>query len=186
MNELVTTAVQAGSEETLQYLTFSVMRETMAIGILDVDEIIEVGDMTRVPMSNNSIRGVINLRGNVVPVVDLTSRLGGESQSELSKRSCIVLVDVRHDDERHTMGMLVDEVNEILEIPEEDIKKTPDFGTDIRPDFIERMGRVDNEFIILLNIERVLSVEELTDAYLTKMGSTQGSSSRPALTAPAD
>lgn len=169
MNELVTTSQLSLTEDSRQYLTFSVLNESMAIGILDVDEIIEVGDMTRVPMTNSSIRGVINLRGNVVPVVDLTSRLGGQREAQMTKRSCIVLVEVQQEDEQQTMGMLVDEVNEILEIPEEAIQKTPDFGTDIRPDFIERMGRVDDEFIILLNIERVLSVEELSDQHLSRV-----------------
>jgi purine-binding chemotaxis protein CheW len=167
MNELVTTSHVALTEDSLQYLTFSVLNESMAIGILDVDEIIEIGDMTRVPMTNSSIRGVINLRGNVVPVVDLTARLGGSGEAQLSKRSCIVLVEVTQEGARQTMGMLVDEVNEIIEIPEEAIQKTPDFGTDIRPDFIERMGRVDDEFIILLNIDRVLSVEELSGQVLS-------------------
>ena len=163
MNELVKTSMPtASASEPVQYLTFSVLNESMAIAILDVDEIIEAGAMTRVPMSNNSIRGVINLRGNVVPVVDLASRLGGKRATQMTKRSCIVLVDVMLEDERHTMGMLVDEVNEILEIPEENIQKTPDFGTDIRADFIQRMGRVNEDFIILLNIERVLAVDELS------------------------
>lgn len=163
MNELATTDNLAATDESQQYLTFSVLKELMAIPILDVDEIIEVGAMTRVPMTANSIRGVINLRGNVVPVIDLTYRLGDDNPASLSKRSCIVLVEIILEGERHTMGMLVDEVNEILEIPADAIQKTPDFGTDIRPEFIQRMGRVGDEFIILLNIERVLSVEELAN-----------------------
>jgi len=149
------------SEESTQYLTFSVQGRQMAIAILDVEEIIEVTDITRVPMCSQSIRGVINLRGNVVPVVDLSYRLG-DRIGNLNHRSSIVLVNNEVDDEQQTMGLLVDEVNEILEIPQQAIQKTPDFGTDINPDFILRMGRVNDQFIILLNVPAVLSVSELS------------------------
>lgn len=164
MGELTTAAggTLVAGEEPNQYLTFSVIGEHMAIGILDVKEIIEVSDMTRVPMTGDCIRGVINLRGNVVPVVDLSARLGGRV-SELTKHSCIILVEIDTDGEMQSMGMLVDEVREILEIPESDIQAPPDFGSDIRTDFIERMGRVEGEFIILLDIGRVLSVTELSE-----------------------
>ncbi|MET0064860.1 MAG: chemotaxis protein CheW [Candidatus Thiodiazotropha sp.] len=148
-------------DDASQYLTFSVNNEEMAVCILDVDEIIEIGDMTRVPMSNRSIRGVINLRGNVVPVIDLSHRLG-QGATEVTKRTCIILVNFVYDEEHQAMGLLVDEVNEILEISPDAIQKTPDFGTDIRQDFIGCIGRVDNRFIILLNIDRVLALDELS------------------------
>ncbi len=148
-------------EEATQYLTFFVAEERYAIAILDVKEIIEVSQMTRVPMTPDYIRGVINLRGNVVPVVDLCARLG-KGRSELTKRSCIVLVEVDTRNERQQLGMLVDEVNEILEIPASHLQPAPDFGTDIRTDFIQSMGRVDDVFMILLDINHVLSVEELS------------------------
>jgi purine-binding chemotaxis protein CheW len=165
MNQL-TTQVAADSpksidEEATQYLTFFVAEERYAIAILDVKEIIEVSQMTRVPMTPDYIRGVINLRGNVVPVVDLCARLG-KGRSELTKRSCIVLVEVEAGGERQPLGMLVDEVNEILEIPASHLQPAPDFGTDIRTDFIQAMGRVDDLFMILLDINHVLSVEELS------------------------
>lgn len=164
MGELTTIAggALAAGEEPSQYLTFSVIGEHMAIGILDVKEIIEVSDMTRVPMTGDCLRGVINLRGNVVPVIDLSARLGGRV-CDLTKHSCIILVESDIDGEAQSMGMLVDEVREILEIPESDIQAPPDFGSDIRTDFIERMGRVDGEFIILLDVGRVLSVTELSE-----------------------
>ena len=168
MGELVTAeeqvpeAVEALVDEPSQYLTFHVSEERFAISILDVKEIIEVRVMTRVPMTPNFIQGVINLRGYVVPVVDLAARLGRPC-SELNKRSCIVLVELETDNETQTAGMLVDEVNEILEIPEGDMQPAPDFGTDIRTDFIQRMGRVNDTFIVLLDINHVLSVSELSD-----------------------
>jgi len=145
-----------------QYLTFLVGKESFAISITDVNEIIEISSVTRVPMTPDYIHGVINLRGNVVPVIDLSARLG-HSCTEISKRSCIVLVEIDvTDDSTQLIGMLVDEVKEILEIPAENIQPAPDFGTDIRTEFIQAMGRVGDDFIILLAINRVLSVEELS------------------------
>jgi purine-binding chemotaxis protein CheW len=149
------------SEDTYQYLTFHVSDKRFAISILDVHEIIEVAAMTRVPMTPDFIQGVINLRGNVVAVVDLASRLG-QRPNDISKRSCIVLVEIDTEDEIQMIGMLVDEVNEILEIPNHNMQQAPDFGTDIRTDFIRSMGRVDDSFIILLDINHVMSVEELS------------------------
>ncbi len=143
-----------------QYLTFFVGGERFAIGILDVQEIIEVVNITRVPMMPEHIRGVLNLRGNVVPVVDLSVRLGHQ-RCEIDKRSCIVLTEVSHEENRQVLGMLVDEVNEILEIPYDALQPAPDFGASIRTDFIKHMGRVDDDFIILLDVNHVLSVHEL-------------------------
>jgi purine-binding chemotaxis protein CheW len=148
-------------EEANQYLTFFASGDRYAIDILDVNEIIEVGQMTRVPMTPDYIRGVINLRGSVVPVVDLCARLG-KGRGELTKRSAIVLVEMASQGERQVLGMLVDEVNEILEIDAAHLQPPPDFGTDIRTDFIRAMGRVDELFMILLDINHVLSAEELS------------------------
>lgn len=158
--------------EVAQYLTFLAGGERFAVGILDAQEIIEVGCMTSVPMTPEYIRGVINLRGAVVPVIDLSARLG-RGPSEVGKRSCIVLAEVDADGERQTLGMLVDEVNEILEIGRTDIRPPPSFGSEIRTDFIQAMGQVGDEFIILLEIDRVLSVAEL--AQLEHLGQTGAS-----------
>jgi purine-binding chemotaxis protein CheW len=155
-------AEQPDKTEAGQYLTFMTADECYAIGILDVQEIIEVGRMTRVPLTPAHIRGVINLRGSVVPVVDLNARLG-KSISGLSKRSCIVLVEVSYGEERQSLGMLVDEVKEILEIAPGDLQPAPAFGTDVRTDFIQAMGRVDDTFMILLDVNHVLSVSELAE-----------------------
>jgi len=148
-------------DQLRQYLTFRAGNENLAISILDVKEIIEINTITDVPMTPDYIRGVINLRGNVVPVIDLSARLGRQS-SEITNRSCIVLVQVDYNDDAQLLGMLVDAVDEILEIPEANIMPPPDFGADIRIDFIQAMGRVGDAFIILLNINRVLSVKELS------------------------
>ncbi|MEQ1529525.1 MAG: chemotaxis protein CheW [Methylococcales bacterium] len=151
----------AGQEQLQQYLTFLVGKDNLAISILDVKEIIEINTITRVPMTPAYIRGVINLRGNVVPVIDLSARLGREC-SEITKRTCIVLVQVDYHEESQLLGMLVDAVDEILDLPLANIMPPPDFGAEIRNDFIQAMGRVGEEFIILLNINRVLSVKELS------------------------
>lgn len=148
-------------DQLRQYLTFRAGNENLAISILDVKEIIEINTITDVPMTPDYIRGVINLRGNVVPVIDLSARLGRQS-SEITKRSCIVLVQVDYHEDAQLLGMLVDAVDEILEIPEANIMPPPDFGADIRTDFIQAMGRVGDAFIILLNINRVLSIKELS------------------------
>jgi len=159
-------------EEAGQYLTFFAAGERYAIDILDVKEIIEVGRITRVPMTPEYIRGVINLRGSVVPVVELSSRLGKDG-SELNKRSAIVLVEAASRGERQMIGMLVDEVDEILQIAASHLQPPPDFGTDIRTDFIRAMGRVEDVFMILLDINRVLSAEELSRLKQVVAGSAE-------------
>jgi len=165
MNEIAlnssTASALVSQGQAGQYLTFLVGQESLAISILDVKEIIEISNVTQVPMTPDYIHGVINLRGNVVPVVDLSARLG-HNCTEISKRSCIILVEIAVTDNVQLIGMLVDEVREILEIPTENIQPAPDFGTDIRTEFIQAMGRVGDDFIILLAINRVLSVEELS------------------------
>lgn len=148
-------------ENVTQYLTFLIATKTFAVGILDVNEIIEVSEMTDVPMMPDFIRGVINLRGNVVPVIDLAARMG-RGQSELSKRSCIVLVEInKQDGGSQPIGMLVDAVNEIVEIEQSHIQPAPNMGDGINTDFIQAMGRVNDLFIILLDIDHVLSTEQI-------------------------
>jgi|TARA_Y100000310_G_C20688689_1_gene820761 purine-binding chemotaxis protein CheW len=151
---------QVDDDALAQYLTFSVGDERFAIGIMDVREIIEVESLARVPMTPEHISGVINLRGNVVPVVDLAVRLG-RNCSAISEQSCIVVVEVVLAEQQQVLGMLVDSVEEILEIPEEDVGPPPNFGTDIRTEFITRMGWVGDRFIILLDTDNVLSAEDM-------------------------
>ncbi len=148
------------SDEATQYLTFSVADECLAMSIDAVQEIIETPQVTRVPMTPDFIRGVINLRGSVVPVIDLGARLG-KGPITPSKRSCVVLVEVQRSGEGSVLGMLVDEVKNILEIPPEDVKPPPEFGSELRTDFIEAMGRLEDVFVIILSIDHVLSIDEL-------------------------
>ena len=148
------------TEDQQQYLTFMLGGETFAIGILGIKEIIEYHGLTEVPMMPACIRGVINLRGAVVPVLDLAARFGKKS-SEVTKKTCIVIVEVQSGEERHDMGVVVDAVNAVLEIPASEIEPPPSFGAKIRSDFIEGMGKVNGKFVILLNVHQVLSTEEI-------------------------
>ncbi len=150
----------ASAGEAHQYLTFQLSGEMYAVGILNVKEIIEYGNLTEIPMMPDFIRGVINLRGRVVPVVDLAARFG-HAQSEIGKRTCIVIVEVRQGEDSHDLGIMVDAVSEVLEIPASEIEPAPSFGAKIRADFIAGMGKVAGKFVILLDIQRVLSSDEM-------------------------
>ena len=148
--------------EQKQYLTFMLGGEMFSIGILCIKEIIEYAGLTEVPMMPACIRGVINLRGAVVPVMDLSARFG-KSTTAVTKRTCIVIVEVTNDDqESQVMGVVVDAVNAVLEIPSSEIEPAPAFGAKIRTDFIEGLGKVNGKFVILLNVNRVLSVEDIS------------------------
>jgi purine-binding chemotaxis protein CheW len=151
----------AGLEQQGQYLTFILGGEVFAIGILNIKEIIKYAQLTEVPRMPEFIRGVINLRGSVVPVIDLRSRFG-KPASAVSRRTCIVIIEVIYDDELHVVGMMVDGVNEVLEIAPGEIEPPPSFGAKIRADFIRGMGKVDGKFVIILDVDHVLSMDELS------------------------
>lgn len=147
--------------EAGQYLTFVLGGEAYAIGILAIKEIIEYHALTEVPMMPACVRGVINLRGAVVPVVDLQARFGRKS-GEVTKRTCIVIVEVAARDERQVIGVVVDAVSEVLDIEAAAIEPAPSFGAGIRTDFIHGMGKVRGKFVILLDVDRVLSLDDLS------------------------
>jgi len=160
-NPVVTKWGNQEANELQQYLTFLLGDEMFAIGILSIREIIEYGFVTDVPMTPPFIRGVLNLRGAVVPVVDLAARFGRRTR-ESSKRTCIVIVDIEADNgSQQQMGVVVDAVNEVLEIADGDIEPPPEFGARIRNDFIKSMGRIAGKFVVILDLNRVLSVEEV-------------------------
>lgn len=143
-----------------QYLTFSAKGEMFAIGILNVKEIIEFGAITEIPLMPDFIRGVINLRGAVVPVIDLSTRFGGK-RTDIQRRTCIVIIEAHNPDGRQDLGIVVDAVSEVLEILPADIEPPPGFGARIRTDYIAGMGKVAGRFVILLDLRRVLSVDEM-------------------------
>lgn len=157
-------AVRATEAEAGQYLTFTLGAEMFAIGILSIKEIIEYGQLTEVPMMPKFVRGVINLRGAVVPVIDLQLRFG-RNTTDIGKRTCIVIVEVNDAaaGERHELGVVVDSVSEVIAIPATDIEKAPAFGANLRQDFIYGMGKVNERFVVMLNVNNALSVNEIAE-----------------------
>jgi purine-binding chemotaxis protein CheW len=147
-------------EETHQYLTFVLAGEVFAMGILAIKEIIEYANLTEVPMMPEYVRGVINLRGAVVPVIDLSVRFGKPS-SPVTKRTCIVIIEIVASGERHVFGVVVDAVNAVLDIPAAEVEPPPAFGTSVRTDFIHGMGKVNGKFVILLDVDHVLATDEM-------------------------
>lgn len=164
-------AAQGALAEHAQYLTFMLGGEVFAIGILAIKEIIEYGSLTEVPMMPECIRGVINLRGAVVPVMDLSTRFGKEARP-VTKRTCIVIVEVDAGGEQQVVGVVVDAVNAVLEIAGSEIEPAPTFGARIRTDFILGMGKVSGKFVILLNVDNVLSMDDL--GALAQIGTSAG------------
>jgi purine-binding chemotaxis protein CheW len=156
----MSTKPEASGDEASQYLTFMLGGETLAIGILAIKEILEYADLTTVPMMPACVRGVINLRGAVVPVMDLAARFGRPS-AEITRRTCIVIVEIESENDRHDVGVIVDTVNEVMEIPASEVEPAPSFGAKIRRDFIHGMGKVGGKFVVILDTNHVLSVEEV-------------------------
>lgn len=158
----------AGEASPGQYLTFSLQGEVYGLDILRVREILEYTRPTSVPMMPAFVHGVINLRGNVVPVIDLAQRFGRDA-TELRPRTCIVILEVDTDQGALSIGILVDAVNAVLDVGPGDIEPPPTFGTGLRQDFIRGMARTDAGFIILLDVARVLSVDDM--AAMARAGS---------------
>lgn len=145
-----------------QFLTFLLGEEVFGMDIRSVREIIQVGHTTPVPLMPAFVRGVINLRGAVVPVIDLHARFG-RAAARLGKKSCIVIFDGQPGPggERVELGLLVDAVSEVIEIAAEAIEPPPSFGTALRRDFIHGMGRVGERFVVVLDPDRAFDVEEM-------------------------
>ena len=160
MGALVKVDKQVAQEDGKQYLTFTLGSEMFAVETLTVKEIIEYGQLTNVPMLPGFIRGVINLRGAVVPVIDLGARFG-RNETAVTRRTCIVIIEAPGDDMQQDIGIVVDSVSEVLEIPASDIEPPPAFGAKIRTDFIAGMGKVNGKFVIMLDVGKVLSVDEI-------------------------
>lgn len=152
---------ESQSIDAQQYLTFSLQKELFAMNILRILEIREFGRITPVPMMPEFIRGVINVRGAVVPVVDLSVRFNGKA-SQPTKRSCIIIIETNGPQGMQDIGILVDSVSEVMDIPASEIEPAPAFGARIRSDFIEGMGKIHGDFVIILSVDKVLSVEELS------------------------
>ena len=143
-----------------QFLTFLLGGEMFAINILSIKEIIEYQPLTEVPLMPDFIRGVMNLRGAVVPVIDLAARFQ-RPVTEVGRRTCIVILEICHEDRVQDVGIVVDAVSEVIELKASQIEPPPAFGAKVRTDFIQGMFRAETRFVIILNIGSVLSLEEM-------------------------
>jgi purine-binding chemotaxis protein CheW len=157
----MTTATREALDQD-QYLTFLLAGEEYAIYILKVKEIIEYDTVTKVPKTPKWIRGVINLRGSVVPVVDLGLKFGMEERP-VTRTTCIVIVEGCWEEQQMLMGVMADAVSQVMDIAVEEIREVPAFGTRIRVDYLKGMAQLGKKFVLLLDIDKVLSVDEILD-----------------------
>ncbi len=149
-----------GAVETTQYLTFKLDGEVFALDITKVREVLDFTSITRVPRTPEFMRGVINLRGSVVPVVDLRLKFG-MTKTEKTVNTCIIIVEVEVDGETTLLGALADSVQEVMDLEPGHIEPAPRIGTRLNTEFIKGMGKRDADFTIILDIDRVFSTDEL-------------------------
>ena len=147
--------------ETTQYLTYKLGAEVFALDISKVREVLDFTTVTKVPRTPEFMRGVINLRGSVVPVVDLRLKFG-MSATEKTVNTCVIIVEVTVDGETTVLGALADSVQEVIDLGQGQIEPAPRIGTKLNTDFIKGMGKQDERFIIILDIDKVFSVDELS------------------------
>jgi purine-binding chemotaxis protein CheW len=162
-NEIMGSSNQAKNQlpqSTVQYLTFLTAGEEYAISIVKVSEIVEYEAVTTVPNTPIWFRGVTNLRGRVVPVVDLAVKFGLPA-SRITKFSCIIIAEVMFEGENLTMGVLADSVSQVIDLSADEIEETPPFGTRVKTEYLLGMGALGKKFCLILDIDKVLSADEL-------------------------
>lgn len=150
----------AGINETVQYLTFKLAEEVFALDVAKVREILEITTITKIPQAPDFMRGVINLRGSVVPVIDMRLKFGMTS-TEQTVNTCIIVVEASMDGDTAVLGALADSVQEVVEMEPENIEPPPHIGTRLNTGFIAGMGKVDSRFVMVLDIDKVFSSNEL-------------------------
>lgn len=150
-----------GNLETRQFLTFKLMEEIFALEIGKVREVLDFSGVTKVPQTPDFMRGVINLRGNVVPVVDMRLKFG-MSATEKTVNTCVIITEVSLEGENTVIGAMADSVQEVLDLEPGEIEPPPRIGTKLNTDFIMGMGKHNDQFIMILNIDKVFSADELT------------------------
>ncbi|HYQ47801.1 MAG TPA: chemotaxis protein CheW [Thermodesulfovibrionales bacterium] len=163
--------------ETTQYLTFRLAEEIFSIDISKVREVLDFTSITKVPQTPEFMRGVINLRGSVVPVVDMRLKFG-MSKTERTVNTCIIIVEISVDGDTTVLGALADSVQEVIELEPQQIEPAPRIGTRLRTEFIRGMGRRDEQLVIILDIDKVFSVDELS--LVQDAGSVVPDGERPA------
>ena len=146
--------------ETGKHLTFSLGTETYGIDVLKIKEIIGVINITVVPRMPDFIKGVINLRGKIIPVIDLRLKIGFEFR-EYDERTCIIIVEILINNDIIMLGVIIDTVLEVVNITEENLEPAPNFGMKINTSFISGMAKIESKVIALLNIEELLSTEDI-------------------------
>jgi purine-binding chemotaxis protein CheW len=165
--------------QATQYLTFNLGEEIFALDIMKVREVLDLTSITKVPQTPEFMRGVINLRGGVVPVVDLRLKFG-MPRTESTVNTCIIIVEVALEGERLMLGALADSVQEVMDLEEAQIEPPPRIGTSVRTDFIRGIGKRGEDFVMILDIDRVFSAEDLPDyAAGTQSQSEETTSSLP-------
>ncbi|MBW2187611.1 MAG: purine-binding chemotaxis protein CheW [Deltaproteobacteria bacterium] len=147
-------------EENNQYLTFNLDGEVFAVGVNKVREVLDFSEVTSIPQTPTYMRGVINLRGSVIPVIDMRSKFGLPAAVE-TVNTCIIIVEVEMGNETTVLGALVDSVQEVLDMEAEQIEPPPRLGSRMNSDFLHGMGKYDENFVMILNIDKVFSSEEL-------------------------
>ncbi|HEV8435721.1 MAG TPA: chemotaxis protein CheW [Thermoanaerobaculia bacterium] len=145
-----------------QYLTFFIRDEEYAVEILRVKEIIEYEHVTRVPATPAHVRGVINLRGAVLPLVDLSAKFGND-ETATTRTTCIIVVETKPEGELLTLGIVASAVSEVVDIADSAIEPPPSFGTGVRVDYLVGMGKLDGRLVLILDIDRVLSPVEIQE-----------------------
>lgn len=150
----------AETMETTQYLTFNLADEVFAVDVGRVREILEITSITKVPQTPDFMRGVINLRGSVVPVIDMRLKFG-MTESERTVNTCIIVVEVVMDGETIVLGSLADSVQEVIEMEPQQIEAAPHIGSHLNTDFIKGMGKHDGRFVMILDIDQIFSAHEL-------------------------
>ncbi|MBI5559080.1 MAG: chemotaxis protein CheW [Deltaproteobacteria bacterium] len=150
----------AAITETVQYLTFKLAEEIFALDVAKVREILEFTSITKVPQTPEFMRGVINLRGGVVPVIDLRLDFG-MTCTEQTVDTCIIVVEVNLEDEVIVLGLLADSVQEVVEMEPANIEPAPHIGTKLNTEFIKGMGKINNDFVMILDIDKVFSAHDL-------------------------
>jgi len=148
-------------EKAGKYLTFALGKEQYGLEILKVREIIGYMEITAVPQTPHYVKGVINLRGQVIPVIDLRTKFGMETK-EITEESCIIVVEIHQNDREFSTGVAVDRVVEVLDIAGEDIEDAPQFGSNVNTDFVLGMGKVGDSVKILLDIGKVITSEDIS------------------------